>query len=723
MFSCRSFHIRGAVGLALVTVLTFHAHGDRPPKQLNISFVADFRAVAQWAGIVAAVDPWMAELVARFDPDTADLNGDFTVDLSNSANNSLLGNGILDAAKELGLLETVLNGTLPRYGVFDRSSVEQTWLANLERLEDKYIVFPLNRADGLPPAFVRILCAYITLGDGAMTRSGSLLTGSGSAGLAAVILEILDSLEINLPGTNLAISPNVPDFDPDDFTSIPGLSASPGADADGDGLSNRDEFQVFDNNQAVDPSFDYTAVAFNPDSDGDGMPDGFERDYGLDPSVDDSLADPDGDDLSNLEEFLARSDPGDLSSPDITCFVAPDGSDDSGDGSEANPWRTLSGALPLIAELVAAQPPTAPKRGRLLLEPAVYQEAAPVFLEPGVTVAGFESIVAQPTQRRLPCDDVPTHFPIVQGTLIGADESRLGNLILQAPESGVVLLDIDSAGMQIQTVVFEGAAARTSIGIRLQGTAADSVVIDNCCFTSLAIGLDIYSSVPTLRLSHFRNHSLAYIVLSPFQSKADEGYLGNSLTPASGYNIFEASTHPAVINERDETVLIEENEWDTDEASVVEGRIEGPADYDPFLGMGKSILAGAIVCSVWDAATDAAITNAAAQLTPSAYAAVTDNESGVYLFPAVAEGGYTVTVTASGYQPMSLSVTVMAGGTKSLLFPLALEIGKTNNNGCHCDKAAAARAGIADNPGDLMLSGLTVLTLLALHGVYRRRAS
>jgi len=45
------------------------------------------------------------------------------------------------------------------------------------------------------------------------------------------------------------------------------------------------------------------------DSDGDGMTDKFEEQYGLDPAVDDSGEDPDGDGLTNLEEYDSRTSP------------------------------------------------------------------------------------------------------------------------------------------------------------------------------------------------------------------------------------------------------------------------------------------------------------------------------------------------------------------------------------------------------------------------------
>jgi hypothetical protein len=55
--------------------------------------------------------------------------------------------------------------------------------------------------------------------------------------------------------------------------------------------------------------------AAGPDADGDGIPDAWETDHGLDPKeVSDGAADSDGDASSNLFEFLSATDPRDASS-------------------------------------------------------------------------------------------------------------------------------------------------------------------------------------------------------------------------------------------------------------------------------------------------------------------------------------------------------------------------------------------------------------------------
>jgi hypothetical protein len=75
------------------------------------------------------------------------------------------------------------------------------------------------------------------------------------------------------------------------------LARAPGGDPDGDGVSNRLELEVY----GTDP--------FNADTDGDGLPDGWEIARGTQPLVADAQADPDGDGLSNHVELVLGSAP------------------------------------------------------------------------------------------------------------------------------------------------------------------------------------------------------------------------------------------------------------------------------------------------------------------------------------------------------------------------------------------------------------------------------
>lgn len=69
-------------------------------------------------------------------------------------------------------------------------------------------------------------------------------------------------------------------------------------------------------------SYQYPACTVQVDSDGDGMPDDWETDHGLNPAVNDASLDKDGDFVSNLKEYQDNTDPADKNSflpGSVTC--------------------------------------------------------------------------------------------------------------------------------------------------------------------------------------------------------------------------------------------------------------------------------------------------------------------------------------------------------------------------------------------------------------------
>ena len=96
-------------------------------------------------------------------------------------------------------------------------------------------------------------------------------------------------------------------------------------DDDNDGVVDDDDAFPLDPNETLDTDADGIGNNSDTDDDGDGMPDLFETENGLDPlNSADASADPDNDNLNNLDEFLAGSDP---ANPDSDSDSLLDGND------------------------------------------------------------------------------------------------------------------------------------------------------------------------------------------------------------------------------------------------------------------------------------------------------------------------------------------------------------------------------------------------------------
>jgi len=95
----------------------------------------------------------------------------------------------------------------------------------------------------------------------------------------------------------------------DSDTCVVEVNRKPVSDSDGDGVpDDQDEFP-YNADESVDTDGDGEGNNADTDDDNDGMPDAWELIYGLNPLVNDADADPDGDDISNLNEYEGGSAP------------------------------------------------------------------------------------------------------------------------------------------------------------------------------------------------------------------------------------------------------------------------------------------------------------------------------------------------------------------------------------------------------------------------------
>lgn len=165
-----------------------------------------------------------------------------------------------------------------------------------------------------------------------------------------------DAWEIN-NNLNPIVDDAAADSDNDGLTNIEEYTKRTDptkADTDDDGLSDGDEVHTYLTNpliadtdrDRVDDGLEVshgTNPFSNLDQDLDGMSDDWEVIYGTVPNFDDALSDLDGDNVSNIIEFLRRTLPNDASSTPVISNIHVDPANLSGveDGSAENPYSTI----------------------------------------------------------------------------------------------------------------------------------------------------------------------------------------------------------------------------------------------------------------------------------------------------------------------------------------------------------------------------------------------
>ena len=87
------------------------------------------------------------------------------------------------------------------------------------------------------------------------------------------------------------------------------VTREPVADSDGDGVPDDQDAFPYNADEYLDTDGDGEGNKADTDDDNDGMPDTWELLYGLDPLKDDAAADPDGDGVSNINEYNLGSEP------------------------------------------------------------------------------------------------------------------------------------------------------------------------------------------------------------------------------------------------------------------------------------------------------------------------------------------------------------------------------------------------------------------------------
>ena len=154
------------------------------------------------------------------------------------------------------------------------------------------------------------------------------------------------------------------------------------ADFDGDGISNKNEVEPPEGVAQTDP--------LNPDTDGDGLPDGWEVEHNLDPNdatgANGADGDPDHDGLNNMDEYLNGTDP---HNPDSDSDGITDGGEidqstdptDSEDTPEAE-WFIVTGDLAENVEKTKTRTVTIPAGMSRVLAVVIESKEYPGWTDP-----------------------------------------------------------------------------------------------------------------------------------------------------------------------------------------------------------------------------------------------------------------------------------------------------------------------------------------------------
>ena len=205
-------------------------------------------------------------------------------------------------------------------------------------------------------------------------------------------------------------------------------------DPDGDGLTNFQEYQ-FDS----DPN--------NSDTDGDGMPDGWENQYFSGPTNAVASVDDDGDGVTNYEEYLWGSDPTDASSIPLQAKFVDCGASEGGDGSHEFPFKR-------IQEGVDASTPGAP----VLIREGIYQGTGNQDIQIANSAVILRGL-AGPTNTILDCGHLGRAFHIAADATIEKLTIRQGN----TDDRGGALF-ISGGNVLVRDMYFESCSATNNGG-------------------------------------------------------------------------------------------------------------------------------------------------------------------------------------------------------------------------------------------------------------------
>jgi hypothetical protein len=292
--------------------------------------------------------------------------------------------------------------------------------------------------------------------------------------------------------------------------------------------------------------------------------------------------------------------------------------------------------------------------------------------------------------------------------------------------AGVTLVRMLDVSMRLVNITLDGGFRPESVALQALGRESSAALVRNSTIMQVADGLRAVNTTLVFFLNTFTDIQNDAVVVYELDLKGlnvamNTPLLGDANRLATtGSNTFRNVGGFFIRNLNPNTTFAQNNDWGLETAQEVEAKMEGDVEFEPFLGQ-TNFFGSTVTVTLLDAATMLPVTGADLETIPFVGNAEESGEPGVYVFPLVPTGNYTVRAEADAYVPLTGALSVddavetvdydllpldnpavqsadQDADGRLNLFELIRVIQFLNSGALHCDDAT--EDGFAPGPGD-----------------------